>query len=1333
MSTVPTIPNINAGGGPPQITPQGITAGFNLTFDPCNARPIMVYVTEQSAGGPAGAWPPVQQPPPGAPTPPPPPPAPISKPPAQGAEAGGRIWRLIDPLSPVEKLPVYKEWTENKEYPNGYWEPVYETEPGKTTPGTPEGRTVVRTEVVSSGADQLFKFDEPKAEWPPTKYTDSLTSQDAGAAFVASVEAALNAPATVEVDGKPAGNGPLPKTLERKVVAFGHADMCGPFWYNHGLTHRRNLTIGMIMTPTMRGALLNTGASAGFAPCSDFNPVSGPNAHEAAAEGAADGFAWDPDGGDKGNQANRRVELYVIPDHSAASDKPSEIARIINEVRDELMPSSGLSASDWPPGQFPCPAGASVVGSGSDSRMRACHALTVPPAPHKGGGDGPGYRRCRFYQMFTERARNLEISAESTSTTPGTEPTTTPPRQVFKEWKWIELPPVEQSSGEYHPPRGEHFSYYFDEMVTAGVPASDVFPPAVAVAPNDRVDPADFNLIRAGTIRVVKMDLGCWGDRKVSDPNRAAGVRRRPERYFGLVEGQFVFLCFFETPDNAGHVRHCSEGFDAQLTPLCDQLDQAVRAAGFRILIMAKTVAEDGPNMQRLKVLFPDMHLPRKFDTQDAVYATDDCSRRVELIRSMMLHQLKQDYRLPAEATPWLTTIDRNMCLQFFENGAPRLKLPHFYTLNGPVMANPLKPSGSGLIEQIGDAASKAQSLLFQVGYRMFEFTQADYRRMKRRYPQQFPIQGYGRTMDLLFNEFYGSTTDKNTPAPPESDLERTLLNMVPTIVQEGLDEHAGTDLGFDPGQRPAVESYATIDPGPARDLLRFLDVIGNLRGQRVAIDVIQTGDLYDLQSNRRFLFEDYHETDDPPSQIPDVMSFLSKPVSADGPLGDVGKMAGDALKGLLRGRIKSMLGGMHAEERDLWFRRESNKPGADPRLDPDQQMLDPERGINVDQLNAPQMPRFDAPGAVPGNISLTMPQGLTPPSVDYTIFELGNRDANGNLIAFPAGPFRGRGYLNAEANRRMQQVHAFEAPFRNNAEDQRLLGRNITSAQNGNPAMGLWNQAIVNAFNAVRTTFIYGDYDCQRGVPRDNGIAAALPYYSEPGLWVEHGHRFDDNNLDGQPFGAFIANMTYEIQELGFGGDLLNECIMHREQSQMQPGIIQWYLAVQFGGASFLQQFQRPNENVPAVHPFRIAVNGHTRTPDLVNAQIIFKDREVAEIELPFEAPIIGDSLSVETIVNGGGAILKGILFAEKIERWIRAWDARGGLDKWWADIGGNGIDWAEDFGGIAKCLVRAADFIRDQGEDAGRRLANDARGSADSLRDAVNDNLGAHGLPRI
>lgn len=1354
MSQVPTIPGVPSVSAAPgsaflQAGPQGILASvtspsISLSLDMCNARPVFIYVTQQKDAPPPNSspWPPVAPPPAGMPAPPPPPPAPIRRPPSPGAQKGGQIWRVFDPLAPIEKLPVWKEWTEEKEYKNGHWQPHYRQPPPPQQPPTqPPQRYRVRTEVISREADQLYRFDEPGRDWPTSRYPQAFTSADAGAAVMSEVVAALDAPA--EQDG---GTVPLASTpFERKVVVFGHADMCASFAYNHGLTYRRNVAIGMVMPPQVRAGLLDTGRSQGFAPCSDFNPVSGPNQHERAAENSPTGFATTPDP-IKGNQQNRRVELFVIPDYKRSSGKPSKIAEIIDGIRSSLMSSAGISVSEWPAGQFPCPQGRNNVTG--DAHFRVCHKLTLPPGDHQGPGSGPAYRQCQFYQQFTAAVRSLEIVEERSEERPGQQPPQQPAAgPVFDRWEWVEDAPIKVIQGEYHPPRGEHYSFYMDEMVREGVDARDLFPPAVAVAPNDRVNPEDFNLIRAGTVRVVKLDLGFWGDRRTLDVSRQAGFRRTPDRYFGLIEGQFVFLGYFETPDNAGHVRPCSEGFDQNLTPLCFQLDQALRQQGFRILIMAKAVAEDGPDKQRLKVLFPDMHLPRKFDERDPVYSDDECIRRVQMIKSYLIHQLKQDYRLPAESTPWLTTIDRQLCRDFFENNAPRLKLPHLYTLNGPTFSNPMRPEGSNVVSQAVDAVKKAVQFLVQVGYRAFVFTQEDYRRMTRKYPDNFPERGYGRTKDLLFNWFYGSTTDRNIPAPPESPAERTAKNLVPALVQQVADTHFGTQLGPDPGRAPAQESREVVDAGPARDLLRILNVIATLQQQGVPIDVFQTGDLYEMWANRRFLFEDFHPTDDPVAQMPDVMASLTQPVSQDNIVGDVlgqgagrfAAQAGDFLKGLIRDKIKTILGGPNCtNDPDIWFRKESNKPFSDPARDVDTKLLPPEEAWNLDRINNDfALPRFTAPAGGPGTVGLaTAPgQGLRTPSVDITNYRFGAPGADGSLRPVPATNYHGRGYLSEEAQRRINQIEAFEAPLRQDSagrqEDQRLLTpANILGR---NRDQGLWNRAVTDAFRRVRTTFIYGNHDCFCGAPRDGGLGRALPYYSEPGLWIEHGHRFEDSNIDGQPFGSFLTNLAYEIQELAFGEGLLDEFTMHREQSLFQPGLIQWFLFVQYGGAEFLRRFQRPSENVPRVFPFRIAANSHTHQPDLVIAQLIFKDREVAEVDLPFSLPLIGDSISVETLINGGGALLKGVLLWKKLEEWWKAWDERQGFEKWWADLNGNSLDWVNDFAGLARCVDRAIDFIRQQGENVGRRLASEARASGRSLRDAVDQNIRNQGLPGL
>ena len=521
---------------------------------------------------------------------------------------------------------------------------------------------------------------------------------------------------------------------------------------------------------------------------------------------------------------------------------------------------------------------------------------------------------------------------------------------------------------------------------------------------------------------------GLLGRTVAKDLNRKSGVKRVPARYFGLVEGQFVFLCYFQTPDNAGFVKGCSEDFDEKLTPLCAKLAQAVKDAGHKILIMAKAVADDGPDEKKLNVFFPDMHLPRKFDEKDPEYATADCIFRVQMVKSMVLHQLKRDYRLPAEQTPWLAVQDRQLCRDFFEHGAEKLKLPHWNT--GRRFSNPFDPAGSDVVSAAADAVKKAYQALMQVGYYMFEFTQDDYRRMVRKYNEEFPEKGYGRTWDVLFNWFYGFETDKNKPPPQKSGVGEEAKSMIPAIVSDVADTNFGTKLGPDAGTKPATESYDRVDAAPARDLLRFLKVMSEQRRKAgLQIQVFQTGDLCEMWANRRYLFEDFEETDDPGGQMPSVAKSLT-PSDSSSSGGGALAAVGSALKTyglpIVRTFLQIMLGGINAGEHNLWFRRECNEPAAsDDPEHPEQDRLPPEESWNVNSIDDDFMlPQFTGPGRSPGGVGLaTSPtHPLKTPSVNYT---------NVKLNDLKKSKERRKGYLTAEAQRRLGQIADFEAPFR--------------------------------------------------------------------------------------------------------------------------------------------------------------------------------------------------------------------------------------------------------------------------------------------------------------
>ncbi len=1264
MSSIPTIPGVPSAAVSGSIGPDGISFSAKLTLDKCNARPIFVYVAADK----------------------------------------GHIWRLVDPLSPTEKLPIFKEWT--KERVEQTWIlkkiPIKKDMPGKKTDPRPRP-PIIRGEVIEYIIPgTLFKFDEPGKAFTvndPRAFVNPAESATIGP----DVDAAMVAPTR---DGNP-----LPAGVERKIVMFAHADMCAPYSYNKGLSDRRSQAINNLLSANAKGALLARNA------CADFNPKDGPNGHELAAENSSTGKASDPDGGDSGNVTNRRVELFVLPDYTDRSK--SVIRGLLEQLHDQLVgaragdPRRSISSSEWPRGGFPCQSG-----------IRTCHKLMAPfESPgesastalenrdHRNAdasgtplGTGENYRQCDFYKGFREGIRNLEIRVEEPQPPEPQPPTPPEPGEQFIE-KWEPGPEKRTAIGEYHPPPGEHYGYYMDEMVIEGVRCNPQFAPTVQVAPNERVNADDFNLIKPGAIRVVKMDIGFWGDKRVLDVSRRSGFRREPARYFGIIEGQFVFLCYFQTPDNAGFVKGCSEEFDEALTPLAHQLQQAVTDAGFKILIMAKAVSEDGPDPERLKIFFPDMHLPRKFDERDPEYATDECLFRVQMVKSMVLHQLKRDYRLPAIQTPWLSWRDRQLIRDFFEGDAPRLKLPQWNT--GRAFSNPFDAEGEGFLATAMDATKKAIQALLQVGYYMFEFTQDDYRRMVRKYDENFPEKGYGRTKDALFNWFYGFETDTNTPPPQRSGVQEELKSMIPGIVKDVADANFGTSLNPDPGTPPAQESYERVSAAPARDLLRFLNVINQQkRQQRAPIEVFHTGDLYELWANRRFLFEDFAFATRPDQQAPGLISENLMAKGGDGGFASAAKMVG-------RGFVQLFLGGINANGPDLWIRRDSekDKPDGQPEISP------PEESWNFGLPDTDwQVPKFTPPAPGPGSIGGGMTGQLKTANLPYEYMPPTRFGWDAN---------RGSGYLVTETQRRINQVHAFEAPLRTDSqgrtEDTQLLAGRVTGR---NRDMGLWNRAVIDAFTRVGTTHIYGNHDCFRGLPRVDGMTAAKPFHSEPGLWVEHGHRYEDSNVDGQPFGSFLTNLAFEIQELAFGEGLLDEYMLHREQDLFQPGMMQWFLLTEFG-LETLEQMKNPPERVPALNRFRITVNSHTHVPDLVVANIIFKEREVTKVDLP----LIG-SVSAETLINTGGALLKGLLLMKKFIEWWKKWDDRHGFAKWGNDILGNTINWGVDFAGLGACVGRATDFIKNYAESQYNALEKQFTDSANSFKDMVDQNKRNLGL---
>jgi len=157
------------------------------------------------------------------------------------------------------------------------------------------------------------------------------------------------------------------------------------------------------------------------------------------------------------------------------------------------------------------------------------------------------------------------------------------------------------------------------------------------------------------------------------------------------------------------------------------------------------------------------------------------------------------------------------------------------------------------------------------------------------------------------------------------------------------------------------------------------------------------------------------------------------------------------------------------------------------------------------------------------------------------------------------------------------------------------------------------WNKMILDLFSQLGFENIYGNHDGYRGDPSLNGGLSgpdkAKAWISEPGLWLEHSHRWDDYNRDGMAYGAGVTNLVYYFFRVTthdpsdglHHDDALQAYILpSQEHTAFVPGAAQWFLMRNFGGFSEIGSGDNAGSNA-TVHPFGIYVGGHTHAPDLV------------------------------------------------------------------------------------------------------------------------------------
>jgi hypothetical protein len=156
---------------------------------------------------------------------------------------------------------------------------------------------------------------------------------------------------------------------------------------------------------------------------------------------------------------------------------------------------------------------------------------------------------------------------------------------------------------------------------------------------------------------------------------------------------------------------------------------------------------------------------------------------------------------------------------------------------------------------------------------------------------------------------------------------------------------------------------------------------------------------------------------------------------------------------------------------------------------------------------------------------------------------------------------------------------------------------------QNADTAEIRWNKIIFDLLGDCGFQNIHGNHDGYRSDPLLNS-AVTIPseeWLSFPGIWVEHGHRWDEYNRDGVAMGAGMTNLVYYYNKkiIDMGNSSVLPKIFPQEQKSFTPGAAQWYLLVNIAKNTY-----KSRDGKKTVLPFGIVVVGHTHSPDLVRIQ---------------------------------------------------------------------------------------------------------------------------------
>lgn len=378
----------------------------------------------------------------------------------------------------------------------------------------------------------------------------------------------------------------------------------------------------------------------------------------------------------------------------------------------------------------------------------------------------------------------------------------------------------------------------------------------------------------------------------------------------------------------------------------------------------------------------------------------------------------------------------------------------------------------------------------------------------------------------------------------------------------------------------------STSDPVPAIDLLNLLGALHTLQNEvgpgEQGVSVCQVGDLYEMWMNREFLYTNFPVLIE--AAISEFMLTMVRTPSRDHFQQRFDRVFVTDLQRQLRAK------------RTYVFHRWD--------IDEVQMFHEAAHRFNHERLNGVVGPERCSRLAtflrqrVEGVWNFTLPEPVDPTTLPANLQD--------KVRAVPGmwGSFRSLNILKSYHPELFdsQYVCGGAANPWLNSEGRREL---------------FWNKMIIDTFEKLGVVRLWGNHDGYRGDPilsadltGPHAIAKADGWWSRPGLWAEHSHRWDEFNRDGMAPGAGITNLVYYHPAAMLGAEAcIGKFRTSQEFTAFQPGALLWFLLVNNERLTVTQGVQQSivplrdflSQGDRPVHPFAIYVSGHTHGPDLV------------------------------------------------------------------------------------------------------------------------------------